>query len=157
MKTETVTIKAPDNRIAEFIIVGTAPYVQHNGGILRPVDIVEDAANPTSPLHTHFTWDDGEAAQRYRLIQAGQLIVRVRVTYTTREDRPVRVAAYQTTGSDSKGATIYERTEDVLSNDQKRAALLEAAIRELRAFELRYRDLVELGVVFEALAKLKVA
>lgn len=40
--------------------------------------IVEVAADPDHPLHSRFEWDDTEAARAYRLIQARNLIVRIR-------------------------------------------------------------------------------
>jgi hypothetical protein len=35
---------------------------------------VEEAADPTHPLHERFVWDDAEAGQRYRIEQARGLI-----------------------------------------------------------------------------------
>lgn len=43
-----------------------------------PKAVVDHARNPRSPLHSFFCWDDGVAAERYRIIQARELL-RVRV------------------------------------------------------------------------------
>jgi hypothetical protein len=43
-------------------------------GLLHITTVVEAAADPASPLHPHFEWDDTAAAQRYRLTQARTLI-----------------------------------------------------------------------------------
>ena len=45
-----------------------------NGGVLRAEDVVESARNERSPLHASFTWDNDEAAERWRLHQARNLI-----------------------------------------------------------------------------------
>lgn len=38
-----------------------------NDGRLTPAEVLEEARNPESPLHDQFTWDDTEAAEKYRL------------------------------------------------------------------------------------------
>ena len=60
---------------------------------LDPVAVVEDARDPTSPLHGFFEWDDTAAAQQYRLGQARQLIRRVKIEVTVR-DIPLNVVRY---------------------------------------------------------------
>jgi hypothetical protein len=49
------------------------------GGFLPPTAVVAAARDPNSPLHQYFTWDDGEAADKCRLAEAGMLIRRVRI------------------------------------------------------------------------------
>lgn len=62
-----------------------AQLERDGGGRLTPEAVVEDAKDEKSPLHRHFEWDDSEAARKYRLGQARDLIRRVkierRVTY----------------------------------------------------------------------------
>ncbi len=48
-------------------------------GLVRPEAVVEAARDESSPLHKHFEWDDGEAAEQYRLYQARKLIVKVTI------------------------------------------------------------------------------
>lgn len=45
-----------------------------HGGVIRPSDIVREAAALASPLHGEFEWDDSKAAYGYRLTRARQLI-----------------------------------------------------------------------------------
>jgi len=54
--------------------------IRRTHGELRPEAVLEDARNPNSPLHDYFTWDDKEAADQLRLLQARALI-RVAVRY----------------------------------------------------------------------------
>lgn len=49
-------------------------------GALVADDVVEWATPVTSPLHEHFEWDDSVAGHEYRLVQARQLIRRVKIT-----------------------------------------------------------------------------
>jgi hypothetical protein len=48
-------------------------------GTLTRHAVLEAAEEEDNPLHDEFVWDDGEAAARYRLAQAGDLIRAVRV------------------------------------------------------------------------------
>lgn len=54
-----------------------------NGGKIRPDDVVEDARDPSSPLHERFQWDVEKAARAHWLDTARELIRAVRVTITT--------------------------------------------------------------------------
>jgi hypothetical protein len=62
-------------------------------GYLNPASVVRAARDDASPLHQYFNWDDGDAADRYRLFQAGVLIRRVRVhlVQVRREARQIDV------------------------------------------------------------------
>jgi hypothetical protein len=62
-------------------------------GILRPESVVAAAKDPASPLHNYFTWDDVEAAHKYRLDQARALIRSVKIEITV-EERVVKSVAY---------------------------------------------------------------
>jgi hypothetical protein len=55
-------------------------------GILRPEDVVMEAASPDHPLHDQFEWSDQNAAHSYRVDQARTLIrsVKVETKTTTR-------------------------------------------------------------------------
>lgn len=53
--------------------------LEREAGTLSPHDVVESARHEDSPLHSYFTWDDTEAAKRYRLYQASALIRKVRI------------------------------------------------------------------------------
>lgn len=77
--------------------------------------ILARASDPTSPLHNRFTWDDGEAAHRFRLWQARALMGRYR-----------RFMVSQTTG----GTVAYRRYSHVPSLG--RSVETERAVRDFR-------------------------
>lgn len=132
---------------------------QDPDGLLRPEAVVQAAADPASPLHSSFTWDDTEAARRYRLDQARALI-RVAVTILPHHAEPVR--AYVSLTSDrSSRPERNERGEEreaggyrplpaVLQDDEQRRLLLEDALADLRTLQRKYAQLSELASVFEA-------
>lgn len=51
-----------------------------HGGSLSTDHVIDDARDPTSPLHTHFEWDDARAAHAHRTTTAARLINGFRVT-----------------------------------------------------------------------------
>lgn len=61
------------------IVVPALRELIDSEGVLAPASVVRAASDPASPLHGYFTWDDGEAADKCRLAEAGMLIRRVRV------------------------------------------------------------------------------
>ena len=84
-------------------------------GLLRPADVVEAARDPESPLHSHFEWDDTEAAEKWREEQARQLIRNVRIEVGT--SSPVLVRAFVSLPVDRQNGAGYRRFEDVIDND----------------------------------------
>jgi hypothetical protein len=48
-------------------------------GKLSPLDVIDAAKNPKSPLHQYFEWDDTEAARKYRIEQARELIRTIKI------------------------------------------------------------------------------
>jgi len=125
------------------------------GGVLTPEAVLADAKAKASPLHAHFDWDDTVAAHRYRLIQAGQLIVRVKVTIEPRTQRDVQVDVqmYEQTGQE-QGERVYRHIADIATNEEYYAELLDSAKKELQAFQRRYQSLKELRALFEQIEKL---
>lgn len=120
-----------------------------NGGILRPEDVVKFAKSPKTALHKRFTWDDGKAAHEYRLWQARELI-RVSVNILPQSNKPFR--AYVSLASDRKTpGGGYRLLADVMSDEELRSKLLEQAIKDMRGFQKKYKDLKELALVFSVM------
>lgn len=118
---------------------------------LRPERVVEFAKNPDTHLHKYFTWDDGEAAQAYRLLQARSLI---RVAVVVLEETSEKVRAFVSLSPDRKAGNGYRATVDVLDDEKMTAQLVEDAKAELNAFARKYhrlKDVAELRGVFEAI------
>lgn len=98
-------------------------------GRLFPADVVERARDEDSPLHSHFEWDNNEAADKYRLHQARALIRTVKLMVTV-HDVPVSVSYYvRDPEADAKQAgyrsVISLRSEE----DTARAAIIDAMKR----------------------------
>jgi hypothetical protein len=104
-----------------------------HGGVLNPHDVVEFARNEKTALHSKFTWDDAKAGHEYRLWQARQ-VIRVNVEVLEGSKEPVKV--FVSLRSD-RGVNGYR--------------LLQQAKDEADAWRVKYRRLIELVPVFEAM------
>lgn len=114
---------------------------QQQKGELEPVNVVDDARNPNSPLHSFFEWDDGAAAEAHRLHQARGLIRSVVAIYT-HEDKPAtRTKAF--VHVPEKGSPHYRSADHAMSQRDTRALVLQRAWRELQEWKRRYKDLAE--------------
>jgi len=127
-----------------------------NGGVLLPESVVDAARDPDSPLHSAFTWDDDEAAQKWRIHQARNLILRVHIEVSDGKSQSITVRAWSnltTERGDDDGG--YRETIRVLKNSDQRAQLLADALAEMERFAEKYRALSELAEVFAAIRKVK--
>lgn len=124
---------------------------QKRNGILMPEDVVKAARNEESAMHSWFEWDDNEAAEKYRIWQARQLL-RVTVDYIQTGDDRKEFCVFVSLTSDRRQGG-YRQTVEVLSDKALRQQLLEDALSEMERFEQKYRDLQELAGLFAAMKK----
>jgi len=135
------------------IVTELKKIAKANGGLLQPNAVVEAARPESSPLHSRFEWNDGKAAEEYRIWQARQLIrVTVEVMDRTGESFDVFVSLSPDRQRESGG---YRVLTDVLSDTDMRAQLLKDALAELELFREKYRQLKELAAVFSAIKKVR--
>ncbi|MFC2252507.1 hypothetical protein ACETRX_22920 [Labrys portucalensis] len=121
---------------------------QQYQGELTPEDVVNDARNNNSPLHSFFEWNDGAAAEQYRLQQARGLIRAVVAVYV-RDDKPAaRMRAY--VHIPEKGSPHYRETSHAMSQQDTRDIVLQRAWKEFQEWKRRYQDLAEFANIFTA-------
>jgi hypothetical protein len=64
-------------------------------GTLTPDLVLHEASQETHPLHRYFEWDDSQAAAKFRLVQAAELIRSVKITIErSPASEPLRVRAW---------------------------------------------------------------
>lgn len=110
-------------------------------GELTPEDVVEDAKNANSPLHSFFEWSDSKAAHEHRLHQARGLIRSVVAVYVDDVKPAVRTRAFVHVPESS--APHYRSADHAMSQEKTRDMVLKQAWRELQGWRQRYRDLQE--------------
>ncbi len=126
-----------------------------NRGLLRAVDVVEEARHPASPLHDYFEWDDGEAGHRYRLAQARQLI-RVTVEVLPYNEPRYEVRAFVSLSPDrTLEGGGYRVMAEVLATPSQRQQLLADALSELNRLKAKYFQLSELEGIFRSIERLQ--
>lgn len=115
-------------------------------GLLRPEAIIELASSPAHPFHKYFTWDDDEAAHRWRITEAQMLIRSYKIVI---EPLSVKVRALTSLYQDRDDGGGYRWTTDVLARPDMRQQLLEVALKELQALESKYAHLEELSRIWD--------
>lgn len=117
-------------------------------GELTPKDVIDDAKNHNSPLHSFFEWDDGAAADQYRLQQARGLIRAVVAVITNDNEPATRMQAF--VHVPESGAPHYRATDHAMSQERTREMVLRQAWKEFQAWKKRYQHLEELAELFSA-------
>jgi hypothetical protein len=128
-----------------------------SGGVIHPKSVVNRARPEDSPLHSQFCWNDGKAAEEYRVWQARQLIASVKIAWTRNPegDRVVSVRAYYNQDDERGGDRGYLALVDILSDATRRKKLLRKAADELLRFEQEYHELEELAELFKVTKALR--
>lgn len=115
-----------------------------NDGNLTPPLIVEAARSLRSPLHDAFEWDDGAAAEHYRLTQARHLLRHVRIV----EDDAVPQEAFYRVHISAQEAA-YVSIDTVVATPSYREQVIQRALDELRKWRTRYQQYkADFGPVF---------
>ncbi len=110
---------------------------------VTPEEVLNIAKDKKTELHKCFEWDDTVAANKYRLVQARQIIQSF-VIVRQEENKP-QVRAFQITTT----TNTYQPTRLFLQQPDEYKALLERAKEELKAFRQKYKQLQELSEIFE--------
>ena len=118
---------------------------------LTPQTVLDANRAENAPLHNEFEWNDEQAAELYRLRQAGYLIRSISVIVQTQQNEEKEVRAFFQT--EYKGE--YESISVIFDDENKHDALLEKALKELEAFSRKYETLVELKPIRTAMKKIK--
>ena len=121
-------------------------------GALTARLVVDDAKAAESPLHEAFEWDDSKAADEYRLVQAREIMRGVAVVISDDgddEEKTSRAFVVVTQNEQDR----YESIQVVMKDPAMRQQVLTRALRELEAWERKYRELEEFAGVVKAIEK----
>ena len=110
-----------------------------------PQNVVDYAErHPNSELYKCFTWDNTKAANEWRKHEARQ-VMRLLVFEDTENKEPTKIRVLQ------KSVDAYQPVKLIVRDQDEYKALLERAYAELQAFKERYKNLIELEAVLEAI------
>lgn len=136
-------------------VIGELKRIEAENGILQAEKVVEAARPKKSILHNYFTWDNNEAAERWRIYQARNLIrIVVQVIPGSDEKKTVNVFASLTSDRTEEGGG-YRSIVNILSDAGMKRQLLQDALEDMKRFEERYESLKELAEIFAAFKKVR--
>ena len=132
---------------------------------LTPANLVDESRAEDAPLHEEFEWDDSIAAERYREVQAAEVIrhiITIRVddkpvvehrTFSPVPASMVRKSIDDESEDDVERKTeknVYVNTYVAIQRPETHDVILGRAMSELRAFKRKYSSLEELkNVIYE--------
>jgi hypothetical protein len=127
--------------------------VYERNGALTPEIVVEEARDGTDAvsqyLHDRLTWDNDDAAERWRLEEAQRLIQRAKVTYKPAEGNDLgSVRAFWAVPREN--GRSYEPIEEIAADPVKSKIVLADAERAWRDLMARYGHLEEFLALVQA-------
>ena len=131
--------------------------IRKKHGCIKPAYLVKASEPESAPLHDCFTWDNGEAAEQWRIEEARRIIrsVRVVVKPGPLADQSVIRAFVHVEASEKESrfdGDGYIETLQAHKSPIYRDQVLAAAKRELIEWKRRYEDYREFfGGVFAAI------
>ncbi len=131
--------------------------MEQSHGEITPKIVLDSARSEDSLLHPCFEWNDGVAAEKYRENQARFLIRNLVVKVEQDDSPPQAVRAYVNVVTDTEKAGSFIAVKTAMDDSEMRAQVLKNALRELQAFQEKYKNLSELAGVFSAITALQVA
>lgn len=143
----------PDNRSGKYsvsaqVVGERISQIEEKYGRAEAPVVLNDARPLRSPLHKCFTWDDGEAAEQYRLCEARQLIRSVRVVVKKGPEEKVHRAFVNVVFSkdeESESERGYVSLDRAAADENMRNIILDQAIRDLQAWTRRYEEIREVS------------
>lgn len=112
---------------------------------ITPQNVVNLARNEESALHNDFEWNDSVAGEKYRKMQAAEMIRMFVFTPVKEKNEPTRVFEI------SMQKNVYKPTKLIVKNEDEYQNLLKSALVELENFRRKYCRLTELEEVFRAI------
>lgn len=114
---------------------------KEHGGMLKPADVLAEAEDEMSILHSYFEWDDTEAAEAYRLFQARHLITSVDVEISGVKTQKYFSVSVTVAKEKTRG---YFDAKTVMSDQQMYEQVLKNALVELEHWQQKYDSIKEL-------------
>lgn len=130
--------------------------IEERDGEITNRSVLDEARSEDSEIHNLIEWNTGKAAEAYRLIQAGNIIRSVVVvTEETETQNPIRVRAFVNVTEKKEGS--YVSIVHALSDEEMKAKVISDAMRELAAFQKKYKDIQEFAKLFEVIDEINAA
>jgi hypothetical protein len=123
--------------------------IREEHGKLTAAAVLDDARQPDSPLHVAFLWDDGEAAEQYRLLQARTLIRSVKIPFRRSSGDVGHVRQFYSINRPEIAERTYEPVEDITADPLATKILLRNMERDWQALKARYETFDEFRLMVQ--------
>lgn len=147
----SVTYHVPADTVGK-----TLEEIEARDGYISKEAFLEESRPEGAPTHGLFEWNDGRAAEKYRLIQSKTIINNLRIEVVKEDAAPKQVKAFvNVSDGGQRSKARYVRIEAAMYDDRSRGILYRNALAELGAFKRKYRELRELEPVISAIESLE--
>lgn len=135
----------------------TIEKIEARDGVVTKEAFLEESRPEESPTHACFEWDDTEAAEKWRLWQAGAVIRDICVTVASddEEKTPIKTPVFVNTVARNVAPASFVSIDTALENKAYRDTVLDNALKELHWFERKYKRLTELEGIFSEISKIE--
>ena len=148
---DSAAAKKKQERKQDTIDREVARLSEHLGHVPTSTELLNAARAKSSPLHDHFTWSDSAAGEKYRLIEAQQMLRSVDLVAFLNREKSKRITVRKFVSVD-RGKPMRVRNE-ALAEPDARTRIIATAYNELRSWCRRYADVEELATMRAAIAK----
>ncbi len=118
-----------------------------NNETLTPEDVLTAAERRGSPLHPLFTWDDSEAARKYRLTEARRIVQGILIEHPRRDREPL--IAYLSVRTEERGR-CYKESRVVMNDDELEQQARQECQQMIDAWRRRYSRLEQIKKALDA-------
>lgn len=144
--------------VSPQLVGETVERIADREGCCTPARLVDEARDTIHPLHSLFTWPDGEAATKWRTHEARNVINSLRVTVIA-EDQETTMPAFLSVGHTRETQDAgegYRPVSVVFATEDFATEVLDDVVSRIQALRQRYRHLSELSSVWKAIDELDV-
>ena len=141
-------------KVPADVVGGVLEDIENKSESVTSEKFLDESRASSSPTHDMFEWNDGIAAEKYRLEQARHIINSIELQIVSDED----IAKPAFVNVEVKGTArtaLYKNVECAFNNEEYKRNVLINALNELRAFERKYRSLEELAKIFSDIRELE--
>ncbi len=135
------------------IVGDTLKKLEAEHNVVTPAAVVLIARPRNAPLHGCFEWDDGKAAEKFRLDQARLVIRSVEVVHIMENGKEERQLGYVSIAENKPGSSAYMNTPDALKDERYSAKIIDDAKAQLLGWRRRYGHLTEMVKGFAAVVE----
>jgi len=121
--------------------------IRQIGDEVKPEQVLNKAKDENSELHKCFDWNDSSAAEKFRLIQARDVINHLIVIKRDEDEEKEPVQFRVMMKNERTHDSGYKQTIVMVKDEDEYRKLLEQAYAELHSFKQKYSCLSELAEI----------